>query len=89
MNGTDELEGELARSRETAGRLLETLAGKVHAIPAVRNAAQYWQDHSARQMAVDVRRAVRRNPAPVIAVALVAGFLLGCALYVRRRARLD
>lgn len=87
MDSADELESELARSRESAGRLLENLAEKVGAIPAVRGAAQYWQEHSAREMATDFHRAVRRNPAPAIVAALVAGFVLGRALEVRRRAR--
>lgn len=87
MNGTDELESALARSRESAGRLLDNLARKVGAIPAMRNAAQYWQGHSAVQFARDMNRAVRRNPAPAIMAALVAGFLLGRAMEVRRRDR--
>jgi ElaB/YqjD/DUF883 family membrane-anchored ribosome-binding protein len=87
MSGTDELESELARSRESAGQLLESLAQKIGAYPAVRSATQYWQQHSARDLAGAVNRAVKRNPIPAIAAALLAGFLLGRTLKMRRRRR--
>lgn len=85
MDGTGELESELERSRESAGRLLESLAQKVGGIPAVRGAADYWQGHSAREIAGDVNRAVRRSPVPAIVVALVAGYLLGRVVEGRSR----
>ena len=87
MDPTGELESELARSRESAGRLLENLAQRVGAIPAVRSAAQYWQEHTARDMAGEMNRVMQRNPLPAIAAALLAGFLLGRAVEGRRRTR--
>jgi ElaB/YqjD/DUF883 family membrane-anchored ribosome-binding protein len=89
MDRASQFDLELARSRESAGRLLQSLAAQIRAVPAMQSAAQYWQEHSPTEIASVVNRAVRRNPVPAIAVALVAGFLLGRALEGRRRARFD
>jgi ElaB/YqjD/DUF883 family membrane-anchored ribosome-binding protein len=78
-----ELMDEVERSRESAARLLETLAQKIGSARAVRTAAHYVQTHSAQDVAFEIERAIRRSPAPAIAIAIVAGFLTGRALRSR------
>ncbi len=85
-----ELRAEAEKSRESAARLLETFAEKIGANRAVRNAASgvqraahYVQAHSVRDVAAGLERAVRRNPAVSIAIAVAAGFLAGRALRSR------
>ena len=82
-----DLQSELDESRESAARLLETLARKIGASRAVRNAAtgarraaNYVQRYSAKDVVAGAERVVRRRPAVSIAVAVVAGFLVGRAL---------
>ena len=81
---------ELERSRESAARLLDTLAQKVGANRAVRTAAtgvqraaHYVQAHSVKQVASGIEKVVRQRPAAAIAIAAVAGFLFGRALRSR------
>jgi ElaB/YqjD/DUF883 family membrane-anchored ribosome-binding protein len=85
-----ELQVELERSRESAARLLESLAQKIGSARAVRTAAtgvqraaQYVQGHSVKDVATDIERVVRWRPAVSIAVAIVAGFLVGRAIRSR------
>jgi ElaB/YqjD/DUF883 family membrane-anchored ribosome-binding protein len=81
---------EVERSRESAARLLETLAQKVGGNRAVRTAAtgvqraaHYVQAHGVKDVATGIERVVRQRPAASIAVAVVAGFLVGRALRSR------
>jgi hypothetical protein len=81
---------ELERSRESAARLLDTLAQKIGANRAVRSAASgvqraahYVQAHGVKDVAFGIERVVRRRPAAAIAAAVVAGFLFGRALRSR------
>ena len=78
-----ELMDEVERSRESAARLLESLAEKIGSARAVRTAAHYVQTHSVQDVAFEVERAIRRRPAPAIAIAVLAGFLAGRALRSR------
>lgn len=81
---------EVERSRESAARLLDTLAQKVGANRAVRSAASgvqraahYVQAYSVKDVATGIEKVVRRRPAAAIAIAIVAGFLVGRALRSR------
>lgn len=81
---------EVEKSRESAARLLDSLAQKVGANRAVRSAASgvqraahYVQAHSVKDVASGIERAVRRRPAAAIAAAVIAGFLVGRALRSR------
>jgi len=83
----DALQSELDKSRESSTRLLDNLAAKIGARRAVRSAtggieraAHYVQGHSVKEMATGVEQVVRRRPAYSIAIAVIAGYLLGCAL---------
>src|SRR4051794_26257059 len=85
-----ELMDEVERSRESAARLLENLAQKIGSARAMRSAAtgvhraaHYVQTHSVKDVAFEVERAVRRRPAPAIAIAVAVGFLAGRALRSR------
>ncbi len=86
-----ELQSELDQSRETAARLMESLARKLgstnramrNAAGGVHKAAHYVQAHSAKDMAAELERLVRQRPAYSIAAAVVAGFLVGRALRSR------
>ena len=85
-----ELQAEVEKSRESAARLLDTLAQKVGANRAVRTAASkvqraahYVQAHSVKDVANGLGEAVRSQPAVSIAIAAVAGFLVGRALRSR------
>jgi len=88
----DALQAELDRSRESSVRLLENLASRIgakrvvqSAAGSVQRAAQYVQAHSVKDMASEVEQAVSRRPAYSIAAAVIAGYLLGCALRPVRR----
>jgi len=81
---------EVEKSRESAARLLESLAERIGANRAVRSAAtgvqraaHYVQAHSVKDVATGIERVVRRRPAAAIVVAVVAGFLVGRALRSR------
>jgi hypothetical protein len=81
---------ELEKSRESAARLLETLAQKIGAAPAVRSAADsvqraahYVQAHSVKDVIAGIDRAARRRPAAAIGLAVLAGFLVGRAIRPR------
>lgn len=87
---THELLAEVERSRESAARLLESLAQKVGGSRAMRTAAggveraaHYVQAHSVKDVAAGIERAVRSRPASAMAIAVVAGFLIGRALRSR------
>jgi ElaB/YqjD/DUF883 family membrane-anchored ribosome-binding protein len=89
-NTAQDLEVELDKSRESAARLLESLAQKIGAARAMRTAAtgvqraaQYVQGHSVRDVATEIESAVRWRPALSIAVAVVAGYLVGRAIRSR------
>jgi ElaB/YqjD/DUF883 family membrane-anchored ribosome-binding protein len=81
---------ELEKSRESAAQLLESLAQKIGASPALRTAAtgvhraaHYVQAHSVKQALTGLERVIRKRPGYSIAVAIVAGFLVGRALRSR------
>jgi ElaB/YqjD/DUF883 family membrane-anchored ribosome-binding protein len=81
---------ELEKSRESAAQLLETLAQKIGATPALRSAAtsvhraaHYVQAHTVKDALGGLERVVRKRPGYSIAVAVVAGFLVGRALRSR------
>ena len=85
-----ELQAEVEKSRESAARLLDTLAQKVGAHRAVQTAAtsvqraaHYVQAHSLKDMATGLEEVVRSKPAASLAIAAVAGFLVGRALRSR------
>ena len=78
-----ELRSEMEKSRESAARLLETFAQKIGAHRAMRGAAQYVQAQSVKDVATGIEKAVRRSPASAMALAVVAGFLVGRALRPR------
>lgn len=85
-----ELQVEVERSRESAARLLETLSDKIGASRAVRSAASglqraahYVQAHSVKDVATGLEKAARSRPVAAIAIAVVAGFLVGRALRSR------
>jgi len=85
-----ELRSQIDRSRDSAAHLLEALAEKLGASRAargaakgVRRAAHYVQDHPVKEIAAGIGRAARERPATAIAIAMVAGFLIGRSL--RRR----
>lgn len=88
--GSQDLIAELEKSRESAARLLESLAQKIGAAPVVRTAADgvqraahYVQAHSVKDVLNGIERAARRRPAATIAIAVVAGFLVGRAIRSR------
>jgi len=85
-----ELQAEVEKSRESAARLLDNLARKTGASRAMRSAASsmqraahYVQAHSVKDVASGLEKAVRSQPAASIAIAAVAGFLVGRALRSR------
>jgi hypothetical protein len=81
----EDLQHELDQSRESAARLLETLAQKIGATGAgvQRAAAQYVQAHSVRDVATEIESAVRWRPALSMAAAMVAGYLVAWAIRSR------
>ena len=88
--GQQDLMAEVEKSRESAARLLESLAQKIGAAPVVRSAAgsvqraaDYVQAHSVKDLFIGIDRAARRRPAAAIGIALVAGFLVGRAIRSR------
>jgi ElaB/YqjD/DUF883 family membrane-anchored ribosome-binding protein len=66
----------LEQSRESARRLLDSLARKVGA----SRAAEYVKTHSAREMAEEFTGAVKRRPIYALVAAVAAGLLIGCLL---------
>jgi ElaB/YqjD/DUF883 family membrane-anchored ribosome-binding protein len=74
--GPQDLMAELEKSRESAARLLESLAQKI-------GAAHYVQAHSVKDVLNGIERAARRRPVATIAIAVVAGFLVGRAIRSR------
>lgn len=87
---SEELQAQVEKSRESAARLLDSLAHKVGGYQFVRTAAaeagratHYVHAHSVKEVAAGIDRAVRKRPASAIAIAVVAGFLVGRALRTR------
>ena len=85
-----ELQAEVEKSRESAARLLDTLAHKVGAHRAVRTAASsvqraahYVQAHSLKDVATELEEAARSRPVASLAIAAIAGFLIGRAIRSR------
>ena len=85
---------ELERSREHSARLLDALAQRIGAKRAVRGAtnrieraAHYVQVHSMKDVVTGFDRIIRRRPASSIAVAVLAGFILGRTLGSNRSSR--
>jgi ElaB/YqjD/DUF883 family membrane-anchored ribosome-binding protein len=85
-----ELQMELEKSRESAARLLDSLAHKVggsralhSAAIGVKRASHYVHAHSVRGVATAIERVVRTRPAAAIVVAIAAGFLVGRAFRPR------
>lgn len=81
---------ELEKSRESAAQLLENLAQKIGASPALRTAAtgvhraaHYVQAHTVKGAITGLERIIRKRPGYSIAAAVVAGFLVGRALRSR------
>ena len=88
----DAMQTQLNESRASSMRLLDNLAAKIGATRAVKSAtsgmeraAHYVQAHSVKDLATELEGVVRRRPAYSIAFAVVAGYLLGCALRPVRR----
>jgi len=84
------IQAELEKSRESAARLLDTLAQKIGAAPALRGAATgmhraacYVHTHTVRELIAGMERKVRRRPAYSIGIAVVAGFVVGKLLKPR------
>jgi ElaB/YqjD/DUF883 family membrane-anchored ribosome-binding protein len=82
-----DLESELNKSKQSSARLLDDLARKVgsnrtlrSATQGVQRAAHYVQEHSAKDIAVEAERLMRKQPVVTIAVAITAGFLVGRAI---------
>ena len=71
-----ELLAEVERSRESAARLLDSMAQKVGASRPVKA-------HSVKELAAGVGKVLRSRPAAAVAIAIVAGFLVGRALRSR------
>jgi hypothetical protein len=85
-----ELQVEAEKSRESAARLLETLARKVgshrlvrDATSGIERASRKAQSLSAKDVAIGIGRAVRSRPASAMALAVVAGFLIARAIRSR------
>ncbi len=82
-----DLESELNQSKQSSARLLDDLARKVGsnrtirtATQGVQRAAHYVQEHSAKDIAAEVERLMRKQPVVAIAVAVAAGFVVGRAV---------
>ena len=89
-----QMQVELDRSREHSARLLDDLAQKIGAKRAVRGAAgkvhraaHYVQAHSVKAVVTGIDRTIRSRPASSIAVAVLAGFILGRAWRGSRSSR--
>ena len=83
----ENLDAELERSRATSARLIDSLAEKLRARPAMREAtarisraAQYVQDTSVKDIAARVNRLICRRPLASMLLAAAAGFLTARAL---------
>jgi hypothetical protein len=88
--GPQDLTSELEQSRKSAARLLEGLAQRLGAAPAVHSAAEgvqraahYVQAHSVKDIWSGIGSAARRRPVAAIGIAVVAGFLVGRAIRSR------
>lgn len=90
------MRSELERQRQTSRRLLNDLASAIYrsashvtnraggamasAARRTGNAAQYVQDQYLREMVTGLGRFIRSHPAPSLAVAILAGVVVGRAL---------
>jgi hypothetical protein len=88
--GSHDVLAELDQARQSAARLLENLAERIGAAPAVRSAAgsvhraaHYVHAHSVKDVVTGIERAARRRPIHAIAIAVAAGFLVGRAIRSR------
>ena len=77
-------QAEMERSRDSAARLMESLARKIGSARAMRDAtagieraARYVQVHSVKDVVTGLERLVRRRPVYSIGAAVAAGFLIG------------
>lgn len=84
------IEQELEHSRESARRLLDSLAQKLRikrvaysAGTGVGHAANYVQSHSWKDVAAGIDRFVRERPVSSLLLAATAGFLVGRVLRPR------
>jgi ElaB/YqjD/DUF883 family membrane-anchored ribosome-binding protein len=59
------------------------------AAKSVGDAAQYVHEHSAKDMAEEVQRMVRRNPGAALVVAAAVGFLFGRYMHRLNRETID
>ena len=85
-----ELQAEAEKSRESAARLLDSFARKVGGSRVVRSAASeveraahYVLSYPVKDVVAGIDRAVRSRPGSAIAIAVIAGFLVGRALRSR------
>ena len=76
------LDPALERSRQSAAKLLNRLAGKLRiqqtareAAIGVKQASQYAHSQPMKDMGTEIGRFLRRNPVPAISIAVVAGYL--------------
>jgi hypothetical protein len=87
--GTEDLQSELAQSREAATRLMDNLARRIGASRTVRHAASgieraaHLVDRDWKDVAGAVARAVRGRPGTTMIAGMLAGFLIGRALRPR------
>jgi ElaB/YqjD/DUF883 family membrane-anchored ribosome-binding protein len=90
VHNAHELQAEAEKSRESAARLLDSFARKVGGSRVVRSAASeveraahYVRAYPVKDVVAGIDRAVRGRPGSAIAIAAVAGFLVGRALRSR------
>jgi ElaB/YqjD/DUF883 family membrane-anchored ribosome-binding protein len=62
---------------------MDSLGRRIGASPAMRTAANYVQAQSWKDVAAGIDRLVRQRPGASIAIAVVAGFVVGRALRPR------
>ena len=75
---------------ESADRLMDSLARRLHVQRAVRHcasgigrAAHYVQDSRLKEVAAGIDRFVRQSPGPSLLIAVAAGFVTGRILRPR------
>ncbi len=88
--GTEDLQSELAQSREAATRLMDNLARRIGASRTVQNAASgleraahFMHERDWKDVGDAITKAVRGRPGTSILLAVVAGFLIGRTLRPR------
>jgi ElaB/YqjD/DUF883 family membrane-anchored ribosome-binding protein len=89
-HNAQELQAEAEKSRESAARLLDSFAQKIGGSRVVRSAASeveraahYVLDYPIKDVVAGIDRAIRTRPGSAIAIAVIAGFLVGRALRSR------